>query len=437
VQRRVEMNVVIFGMGVTGSAAATFLKNKNYSVYIYDDSPDVISKVKESGIYHPYDPALNYELGIISPGISADHNAVRTEKEKGAEIIGDLELAGRYCKNEKIIAVTGTNGKSTTVSLINHFLVGGGYKTFLCGNIGTSVLEAVEKDYEFIVIEISSFQLETLKSIHPDISLILNVSPDHLDRYQSYEEYLLTKVKLARLTKENGTLVLNGGDDALLAACKNIGVQKKYFSWNKKSELQYRNGLIYSNNITLDITGTKLRGTHNVENIMASLIAVSKWVDTDVAGGMLNEFKPLPHRSEYVDEINGVVFINDSKGTNVGATEKSLIGFDDKSVVLILGGVDKGGSYELLRELAETKCKGIVLIGEATDVIKPYFDDFYPVKECCSMKEAVVSSYKISGGSGVVLFSPACSSFDWYRNYKERGEDFTKEVFELKKEIIK
>jgi len=433
-----KLKAVVFGMGVSGKSAAQFLYKSGYEVSIYDDNPEVLINISKSGQYSIYESGVKYDTGIISPGFSLEHPAVKSSKDMGTDIIGDVELASRYLDSEKIIAVTGTNGKSTTVSLIASILEEAGYAVFLCGNIGTSVLEAVGKGYDFLVIEISSFQLETLSSLHPDVSAILNVSPDHLDRYSSYEDYLLTKVRLGRLTKTDGLLVLNGGDDALLAGCRSIQVEKKMFSWDKSSEYSYFNGIIFVGNNEIRMEDTRLTGSHNVENIMAAILSVSKWVaDIEVIKNSLNKFKPLPHRMEFAGSIGDVVFIDDSKGTNVGATEKSLAGYDERSVVLILGGVDKGGSYESLRELAEKKCKGVVLIGQAKSIIKPYFDDFHPVVESHSMKDAVKESYRLSNGSGTVLFSPACSSFDWYKNYKERGVDFKNNVLELKEEMSK
>ncbi len=430
------MKAVVFGMGVSGSSVAEFLIEKGFSVFVYDDNPAAIDGNILYGKLNRYDPDTVYDLAIVSPGFSPDHPAVASVREKGVEVIGDIEFAGRYLKNEKIIAVTGTNGKSTTVSIISSLLKEAGFSTFLCGNIGTPVFQAIGKNYEFLVIEISSFQLETLSSVNPDVSVILNVSPDHLDRYVTYEEYVMTKVKLAKLTRPDGILVLNGRDEALVAGCRAIPVEKKFFSLDFTGEIGYRDGVIYLGNDEIFVKETKLEGVHNVENIMASVLAVSEWVkDFEIIRKAVNNFTPLPHRMEFVDKIGDVVFINDSKGTNVAATEKSLSGYSDKEVVLILGGVDKGGSYEVLRELAETRCKGVVLIGEAKSRIKPCFEDFFPLVEAESMQEAVEISFKLSENRGVVLFSPACSSFDWYKNYIERGNDFKNKVFGLKKEM--
>jgi UDP-N-acetylmuramoylalanine--D-glutamate ligase len=430
------LKALVVGLGVSGTSSAKFLKKFGNEVSIYDDNRGVLDKF--SGTYPVYNRDESYDTVIISPGVPSDHPVVMELRAKGTEVIGEMELAGRYLNNEKVIAVTGTNGKSTTVSVACAMLQEAGFKAFLCGNIGEPVIEGVNRDYDFLVIEISSFQLETLKSIRPDVSMILNVTPDHLDRYSSYEHYLLTKVELAKLTKPDGLVILNGGDEALVAACRPVNVAKKYFSVKGTGDISYRNGSIYFGNSELKIDDLYLKGLHNVENIMACVLGVTPYIDdVNVLRRCLKNFKPLAHRTEFVDEFEGVVFIDDSKGTNVGAVEMSLAGFEDGKVVLILGGVDKGGSYEPLRILAEKKCRGVVLIGEAKDKIKSYFEGFRDLEQAESMKEAVEKSFMLAKNDGVVLLSPACSSYDWYKNYKERGNDFRNRVAELKRGLEK
>ena len=372
---------------------------------------------------------------ILSPGFPQNHQIIKDAKIKNIEIIGDIEFASRFIKNEKIIAITGTNGKSTTVSLIAKILKNDGKKVFLCGNIGNPVIDGLEQDYDFFVVELSSFQLETMKNFRPDVAAILNVSPDHLDRYESYEEYLLTKAKLSKLLKNKGILVLNGGEESLIATTLGFEGEKRFFSVDEKSDVDFSNGFIISSKVKIDFSKTKLVGNHNVENIMASILCCEDFIDNiSSIKKAVYEFKSLNHRTEFVDNIENVRFYNDSKGTNVGAVEKSLSGFQDKSVVLILGGVDKGGSYEPLRILADKKCCGIVLIGQSTQIIKSYFEDFYPLKIATTMQDAVEKSFEIAKNENgeIVLLSPACSSYDMYPNYKKRGEDFVNCVKKLK-----
>ncbi len=431
------MKAAILGLGISGIESAKFLTEKGYNVFIYDDNIEKLNSFSSKyKIVENMSLDKDTDFLVISPGVPGVHPLVKDANSKKIEIIGELELASRYFKDEKIIALTGTNGKSTTVTLIHALLEAEGKKSFLCGNIGTPLISAVEKGYEFVVIEISSFQLETLRSMKPDVSLILNVSPDHLDRYESYEEYLLTKVHLAKLLKKDGFLVINGGDEALVAASGKIAKNTKFFSANQKSDIIFDGRFVDWKSHKIDMSKTKISGFHNAENIMAALLAVEPWITGENLLKTIYEFNPLPHRMEFVDSIKGVSFIDDSKGTNVGAVEKSLLGFDEKSVVLILGGVDKGGSYDPLKSIIEKKCKGVVLIGQAAPVIRDAISDIIPFVMAKDMEDAVFKSYTMAKSSGTVLLSPACSSYDMYANYKERGKDFIQKVQELRGKII-
>lgn len=425
------MNTLVIGYGITGKSTADFLIKYGNKVYIYDDSEDVINSLPERFMFH--DGSVIPDLAVKSPGVSNDHKVVIALKAAGVEIISEMELAARYLENEKVVAVTGTNGKSTTVSLIAEIFKKAGKNVFLCGNIGDPVVGGIGKGHDVLVVELSSYQIEGLESLHPDVCAILNVSPDHLDRYSSYEEYLMTKVKLAKLTKKDGLVVLNGSDEPLMAATGTLDVNKAYFSSSDSGNIAFRNGSIYFGNSEIIIEETNLTGIHNVENIMASILCAGYFDinENDIADAVYT-FKGLQHRTELVDTFNGVSFVNDSKGTNVGAVEKSLAGFNDKSVVLILGGVDKGGSYEPLVKLVKNKCNALVLIGSSAKIIRTAFEGVVPIEEADSMMLAVEKSYDLAQGSGTVLLSPACSSFDWYANFKERGKDFVKCVSKLK-----
>ena len=426
------MKVLIVGLGISGISSARFLKDKGNEIFIYDDNSSQLEKY--SSEYPKYDENLKYDLAIISPGVPATHKVIQKLNIQGTEIIGELELAGRYVKDEKIIAVTGTNGKSTTVSLVHAFLKNAGFRSFLCGNIGEPVINGIGKGYDFFVIELSSFQLETLKSLRPDVAMVLNVTPDHLDRYKDFEDYKNTKLNLLNLLKKGGTAVLGTGivsDDF-----RHPDFELKLFSVEGTDDITCDENFVYFDGKKLKVDDLKIRGHHNVENIMAAVLGVRKWVsDTEILRKSLLEFNPLAHRTAFVDKFQGVEFIDDSKGTNVGAVEKSLAGFADGKVVLILGGVDKGGSYEPVRILADKKCKGIVLIGASKEIIRPYFNGFANVESADSMAEAVEKSFRLAENDGVVLFSPACSSFDWYKNYKERGDDFVNKVKDLKAKL--
>lgn len=429
------MKALIFGLGVSGLETIKFLDKKGWEISIYDDDAKKLSEFgKKYSMSSKDSVPEKTDVLIVSPGVPGTHPLILDAIKKKVEIAGEMEFAARFLTSEKVIAVTGTNGKSTTVTLIHDILKKAGEDSYLCGNIGVPMITGVEKGHGFLVVEISSFQLETLESLHPDVSMILNVTPDHLDRYKNYEEYLMTKVKLGRLLKKGGLLVVNGGDEPLCAAVACIKGEKHLFSSGGKSDAIFESGKVTVGEFAIDMEKTALRGEHNVENVMAALLGVTPFVkDAKAVQSAIYGFKPLRHRMELVDSFDGVTFIDDSKGTNVGAVEKSLSGFPERSVVLILGGVDKGGSYEPLRLLADKKCKGVVLIGASAPLIAEYFEGFDQLDNAGSMKEAVEKAYKMADGSGTVLLSPACSSFDWYENYKKRGDDFIEQVKALKK----
>ncbi len=428
---------LILGLGISGIETAKFLAAKNWTVVVHDDSPAKLAAAG-AGFATLGGGALPEELDllVISPGVPQTHPLVAAASARGVDIAGEMEVAARFIAGEKVIAVTGTNGKSTTVTLIHEMLLADGRRSALTGNIGAPLISFVGKGYEFFVIEISSFQIETLRSLHPDAALILNVSPDHLDRYESYEQYLQTKADLGRLAKEEGFIVINGGDAPLCAAMAAVPRRARYFSAAGKSDAPWNGHTVSCDGIAVDMQRTALRGEHNVENLQAAMLAAAPFMKKPaLMADAAYAFRPLPHRMAPAGIIGEVEFIDDSKGTNVGAVEKSLAGYGDRSVVLILGGVDKGGSYRPLRELAERKCRGVVVMGQAAPQILADFAGFAPLEAAASMADAVERAHRLAAGEGTVLFSPACSSFDMYENYKKRGDDFVKKVTELKKRV--
>ncbi len=426
---------LILGLGISGREAARFLSLRGWDVVVHDDDERKLAEhAGDFPVLDGREVPVGTDVLVVSPGVPRTHPFVVAAKKQGIDVAGEMELAARFLEQEKIVAVTGTNGKSTTVTLIHEMLLRDGRKSALAGNIGAPLIGFVGKGYETIVVEVSSFQIETLRSMRPAVAAILNVSPDHLDRYADYDEYLMTKVHLGRLVPSDGLLVINGGDAALCGAAEGLGRPLAYFSARGQSDALWDGRTVSYRGVPVTIERTRLRGEHNVENLMAAMISAFPLMrDPRRMADAAYDFAPLPHRMAPAGTVRGVEFIDDSKGTNVGAVEKSLVGFPDKSVVLILGGVDKGGSYQPLRDLAETKCRGVVLMGQAAPKIFEYFEDFHPLERADSMADAVAKAYRLARGSGVVLFSPACSSFDMYENYKRRGEDFVRKVAELKR----
>ncbi len=430
------MKIVMLGAGITGKAVRDYIvRHTDDSVVLYDDSFDSErgdDKNRASGGKIP--PGI--ELIIKSPGIPPDHPVLNLASEESIPVKGAMEYAAERLSGETVIAVTGTNGKSTTVSLIGDMLKKDGKNVFVGGNIGNPLVNALSDKYDFIVTEISSYQLENLKSLCPDVGLILNVTPDHLDRYNNYEEYVITKASLSKLIKPDGVLVLNGGDETLCHAVSSYSGKVRYFSVGGRSDVFYENGIISHENFSFPFEESTLDGEHNIENIMAAYLAVKDFIsDKDSCAKALRKFTPLRHRMQYVDTVKGVVFFNDSKGTNVGAVEKSMKGFGSGELVLICGGRDKGSSYSPIRLLAEELCTGVVVMGEAADKIASFFEDFPEFKHASDMKDAVRKAFEIARPGNTVLFSPACSSFDMYKNFIERGEDFMNEVLKLKRSL--
>lgn len=282
-------------------------------------------------------------------------------------------------------------------------------------------------------MELSSFQLETLESLPVDRALILNVSPDHLDRYDSFDHYADTKIALADLLKKEGKVIVNGGDSILMEKTRNRVEKRMLFSTRGESDIDWDGRFLVFGDFRIDMEKSDLRGIHNVENIMAALLAVSEFgKDQEAVDSVLTDFVSLPHRSVSAGTVKGVKFINDSKATNVGATLTSLRGMEDNSVVLILGGVDKGGSYKPLEDEIRRTCRAVVTIGEAAAVIEEAFRDVVPVVGAGVMEKAVREAFRLSEKGSTVLFAPACSSYDQYPNYKERGDDFCRKVEDLR-----
>ncbi|MEO2068098.1 MAG: UDP-N-acetylmuramoyl-L-alanine--D-glutamate ligase [Desulfurobacteriaceae bacterium] len=412
------MNVLVLGKGKSGLAAAELLERKGYKVSLYDD--------KDGGKLID-----NPSFVVKSPGIPQDHEVVNFYKKKGIDILGEIEVAYRYCKGT-IVSITGTNGKSTTTALIYHVLKSAGFKTFIGGNFGIPFSSFCEDttDDSITVLELSSFQIEDLKAFRSFISVILNITPDHLNRYKSFEDYANAKLKLLNLSRHN---ILNLDDEKL----KNFkGKNFLFFSRKQKADVYYTNGKIHTDDFEISVNSLPLKGVHNLENYMAaiSVLKTLKVYKEKILKG-LESFKGLPHRTEFVAEINRVRFINDSKSTNVDSLKKALESFE--SIILIAGGVDKGLEFSILRPLVKKKVKAIIAIGEASKKFKLVFNDLVPVKVEKDIFRAVETAYALSKPKDVVLLSPGCASFDMFKNFEERGEKFKEAVKILEEKVAK
>lgn len=435
------MNTVVVGAARSGVSAARLLRSKGAGVTLTDRNreetiPADLSGLKEAGVNiqaggHNEQVFLAADLIVISPGVSMDIAPLKSARKKGIDIISEIELASYFIK-APIIGITGTNGKSTTTTLVGKILQEDGKDVFVGGNLGTPLSDAVlsGERYDLVVCEISSFQLEGIKSFKSHIAAILNITPDHLDRYSSMDEYMKVKWRICENQGNQDFAVLNL-DDPLLSGKEGL-TRSRTVHFSRKKMVEYgiftEEGVITSSmGIYRHIIKTDdllIKGVHNMENAMASAaISLSAGCRIESIEKSLKEFKGLEHRLEFVREIDGVRYINDSKGTNVGAVIKSLEGFESP-IILIAGGRDKGGNFSPLKDLVTKKVKGLILIGEARELLRSAFDGITDIAEAKDMSDAVRLARERGRMGDIVLLSPGCASFDMFRNYEERGKVF-------------
>jgi UDP-N-acetylmuramoylalanine--D-glutamate ligase len=450
--------VIIIGAARSGIGSANLLSMMGADVTITDKK-----KEEELPIIDRLSPAVKKKLGdyptmndadlvIVSPGVPLDIRPLREAKAKGIKIIGELELAYRLIKDNGIhglteaefLAITGTNGKSTTTTLVDLMLKKGGFRTILAGNIGNALTEEIHKainnksTFKYIVTEVSSFQLESIEVFRPRVAAILNITPDHLDRYRSMDDYISAKAAIFSRQNSSDFLVLNADDETVMMMHESRLSSRRdspmviLFSRNKEVKGLYsKGGTIYCHipelSLHTDLINTgdiMIKGVHNLENAMAaSAVAILSGCSIEAVTAVLRDFKGLEHRLEPVREIDGIRFINDSKGTNVGAVMKSLEGFSEP-VILIAGGRDKEGDFTLLRPLVRERVKCLVLIGEAREKIKRALGDLTETILAGTLEEAVSIARGKADKGDVVLLSPACASFDMFRDFEDRGRQF-------------
>lgn len=448
----VNKNCLIVGLGISGVSAAKFLHKRGAKVVATDIAneetlKDTIASLRNIGItvecgYHRPETFEWADIIVLSPGVPHTLPEIIRAKQKGALVIGEIELACRFIY-EPILAITGTNGKTTVTSLIGKMLKSSGISVFVGGNIGNALIDYVDSglSVQWIVAEISSFQLDTIINFRPTIGVLLNITEDHLDRYPDFQSYVLSKGRLFENQSSKDIAVLNNADPAIRSISTAIKSRKLWY-YSKGGPLSSKDCAIINNHRIIfrmpeigewefDMSQTKLRGTHNAENIAAACLA------SFAAGGTpegilstLTTFQGLPHRIEFVAEKNGVKFYDDSKGTNIDAVVRALEGFDDP-VILIMGGRDKGSPFHILEESIRRHVKKLVLIGESKYIIQKSLGHITETELVDSMKEAVETAYRSASPGDIVLLSPACASFDMYRNYSERGKAFCHAVHEL------
>lgn len=433
--------IVIIGMGKTGIAAARFLGKQGASVVATDEKSSdqwggefqQIAKEKWLAVgdynVHVLEGA---SMVVPSPGIPPD-NAILVESQKNnIPVVSEIELAFWFIK-VPIIAVTGTNGKTTATTLLGEILKKSGKKTFVGGNIGTPLIEYAETSQEddFIVAEISSFQLQWIEKFRPFVAMLLNITCDHVNYHGSFAEYRRVKARIFANQTKTDVAILNDADREQDGIAGSIGAQIMKFS---SRDVLSRGIFVENNNMVLRMPGKNeekyplsminLPGLHNVENVMAAIVAARFCgCSRESIIAAVTAFRGLPHRIEFVDEKNSIRFYDDSKGTNVGSVLRALETFD-RPVILLLGGRDKDGDFESLKPLLKTKAKKVILFGEARGRIASLIGEEVPVLQETRLREAILNAYKNAQPGDIVLLSPGCASFDEFANYKERGNFF-------------
>jgi UDP-N-acetylmuramoylalanine--D-glutamate ligase len=380
------------------------------------------------------------DLMVISPGVPSDVKVIAEASKAGIKIISEIELANHFCKGS-VIAITGTNGKTTTTSLCDHVFNKAGIKSYAAGNIGlafSEVVNEVKKD-EVVSLEVSSFQLDFIDKFKPRLAMILNITPDHLNRYgNKYENYINSKLAIYRNQDQNDFLILNKDSEALINSITKPKSKIYYFSLKEEVEFgcYYQDKKIYfmdggKEQFRCTLKDINLKGEHNYANAMAVIIAAKIMrLDNKKIKEALGDFHGVEHRLEFVRELEGVRYINDSKATNIDSVWYALRSFENP-IFLILGGQDKGNDYNQIKELVIGKVKKIYAIGSSADKIFNFFHKLVKVEIKPSMEEAVASANKEARENDIVLLSPACASFDMFQNYEHRGKVFKEAVNKL------
>src|SRR5690554_5898101 len=437
-----EKLIVVLGGGESGVGTAILAKKMGFKVFLSDSGiikdkyRDILNShnINFEKNSHTKDIILKADEVVKSPGIPDTSLIVQELKEKGTSIISEIEFASRYT-SAKLICVTGSNGKTTTVNLIYHILKSAGLNVGLCGNVGNSfALQVAEKDFDYYVLELSSFQLEGLIEFRADIAVLLNITPDHLDRYNNdMQEYINAKMRIIRNQRVNDSFIYWEDDPIVTREIEKLKPEVTCYpfgEFKKEHTVGYtENGKLFINTkgnmFNMELELLALEGMHNVYNSLASGI-VAKLMDItdDQLRISLSDFQGVPHRLEKVATVRGVQYINDSKATNVNSCWYALKSMRSKTV-LILGGTDKGNDYSEIDDLVRSKARALIFLGKDNSKLHTFFDGkVEEIRDASSMKEAVDLAYKLAQKGDVVLLSPCCASFDLFKNYEDRGDQF-------------
>lgn len=450
-------SVLVVGLGISGVSTIKALNKLGAKISITDnkreeelkESLDEISNIYLRKYFDTDDIDLNnIELVIKSPGVPANTHIIDKAIRNNIEVITDIELAYRISKSRNIIGITGTNGKTTTTMLMKEIYKNVDKEYYVVGNIGVGILDKIieSKEDDVFIVELSSFQLEHTKIFKPKVSLILNLSPDHIDWHGSYENYIESKFKIFKNQSKEDYIVLNYDDEILRSIKENKNLKAKviWFSIKEKLEqgIYIEDGFIIIKNEVITIklmkvNELKIIGNHNLENVLASIgISIGMGINLELVKKALIEFKGIEHRLEYVTTKKGINFYNDSKGTNIAASIKAIESIR-RPIILIAGGYNKNSNFDDFIKGFNNKVKALILFGETKEIIKEaaLSKGFTEVHLVETMKEAVYLAYELGEENNNVLFSPACASWDMYKNFEERGKDFKEAVYSLEGDI--
>lgn len=436
-----DKKIVVIGAGTTGRGLARFFTARDARVTLSDHRPaallENLEELKESGVVldlggHTQELFNAADLIVVSPGVPLDIQVLHVSRGRGVPVLGEVEVAWRELTGT-MIAITGTNGKSTVTTLVGEMLKNWGKNVFVGGNLGTPLVDAVGGNYNWQVVELSSFQLETIQAFRPRYAMLLNISEDHLDRYPDMASYVAAKARIFDNLQNGDVAILNHDDPLVMQAAETTRATKICFS----SQSLLENGMSLVDDRILwrwqdrenffPVDELLLRGRHNQENVMAALIPLLlEGCPAEIAWRSAKSFAGLPHRMEFLGERRGAGWYNDSKGTNIGSVVKSLAGLA-KPVVLIAGGKDKQGDLSALVEPIRDKVANLILIGAAAERMARAFSGLSEIYRVKDMHEAVQLADRLSCPGGTVLLSPGCSSYDMYKSFEERGRHFAQE----------
>ena len=435
--------ISILGGGESGVGAALLAKSKGFEVFLSDAGilkPTYQDTLRENQIEfetggHSIDRILGSQEIIISPGIPEKTDIVKAIKAKGISLVSEIEFAARYTK-AKLVAITGSNGKTTTTLLTYHFLKSAGLKVGLAGNIGQSFAKQVMEDqHDIYVLEISSFQLDRCFEFKPDVAVLLNITPDHLDRYEyKFENYIASKFRIFQNADAHTSCIFWTDDEVITANLNKFpsSAALKRVSFNGPADAYITSDKIQFDGATLLLADAPLKGPHNAINMSVAMLAAHEaGVSFAQILASLPFFENAPHRLESCGKWKGVEFINDSKATNVDAVFYALNSYK-QPLILIMGGVDKGNEYEVLDPLVKDKVKGLICLGTDNKKLETHFGSIVPqLFATDSLEDAVLKSMDWATEGDVVLLSPACASFDLFKNYEDRGDQFKQTVKRL------